>query len=725
MSDQIEPSRRDVDAAVSSGASAAALTAGRIDMLYRLGRHHLFLPFSAMCLAGVLYKHATPLWLATLPVLLQIAVAIATGELTAKYAKRDPKSDPLYWAQRYTFYSGFAGAAWGVGAVIWFVPDDFSAQAFLTVAFLGMTSAEYIARCAHRPAYLAHAVMSLGPLAVMLFLEQSPYATLSCVLVLFFGGVLYSYCSGISGMIDDAIRLRLENADLVLSLSQEKKVAETARDAAETSARAKSAFIANISHEIRTPLNALLGMAQLLERSELDRVQNGHVKVLLEAGRGLKTLLDDVIALSNHEGDEEAYSEEDCDAAQAVRTVARLLQPRAWEKQIRLGVTADTNLPRVAADPRRVRRVLLKLADNAVKFTDRGMVELRVLQQTNERGDPILRFEVCDTGHGLPPEMAGHIFEPFHPGDSSYARHNEGAGLGLAVSKRTVEALGGQIGYESEPGAGATFWFTVPAIRNAHIQTDEAEPIASDAAPPWGLTLLIACVDENVATQLTNLLEPFGNQLTFAANASDAAALISRESFDGVLADAAEADNLAGVLRVHAPLLALLRPGVRAPAAASAVLRWPATAGGLYCAIRDLLGRGAESGTSSKNAETDHNRNAAIDAQAFSALEKSLGLTTLIEILQSYMKTAEDLCAALAAASEAEKWSDAGRIAQDIAGAAGGLGLAALTNAARSFTQCVREEAAPEDLRKTADAIVGEHMRVAQALANLYPDLAA
>ena len=154
---------------------------------------------------------------------------------------------------------------------------------------------------------------------------------MTAVLVAFFGAVLISYSSGMGRLIDEGLSLRNENADLVVRLQNEKNEAILARDSAQASALAKSAFIANISHELRTPMNALLGMAQLLERAELPKQQADHVKVMLEAGRGLQTLLDDVIALTRD--DDDALEDEDCDPVQTARAVTRLLQPRAWEKR--------------------------------------------------------------------------------------------------------------------------------------------------------------------------------------------------------------------------------------------------------------------------------------------------------------------------------------------------------------------------------------------------------
>jgi signal transduction histidine kinase len=559
-------------AAAPVGSRDAAVFSDRVDILYRFGRHHLFLPFSALCIAGVLYLQIVPIWVAVLPFLLQIGATVYTGQLAEAYRRRNRDDSPMFWARRFTFASALSGAAWGIGAVIWFSPDFFPAQAFLTLAMLGMTATEFIARCSYRPAYLAHAATSLGPLAVMLLLAGNVYASMTSLLVLFFGGVLYSYCEGIAGLLDESVRLKRENADLVVQLSREKGDAETARDLAEASTRAKSAFVANISHEIRTPLNALLGMAQLLERSELDRAQKSHVKVLLEAGRGLKTLLDDVIALSRDEGEDRHVADEDCDAAQTARTVARLLQPRAWEKQLRLGVSAGTNLPRVAADPRRVRQVLLKLADNAIKFTPRGGVEIRVEAEDIADGGQRLRFSVIDTGFGIPPEMAANVFEPFLSGDNSYTRRNDGAGLGLAVAKRVIETLGGDIGFESEPGQGSTFWFTVPAIGADQSLPKEAGANA-DVSPPWGLALLVRIADDGMRTQIANMLEPFGNRLVFADSAAEAIGLAGRETFDAIVVGAPDADSIAAAPGVKAPLLALVSSGMRTPAAASEMLR--------------------------------------------------------------------------------------------------------------------------------------------------------
>ncbi|MGD0191163.1 MAG: ATP-binding protein [Rhizomicrobium sp.] len=700
----------------------AVIFAGRIDFLYRLGRFYLFLPFSALCIAAVLYTRVIPPWLAIIPFLLQIASAVVTSRLIGAYLRRAPAGDVVLWARRYVVASACSGAAWGVGAIVWFVPHHFPAEAFLALTFLGMTAAEFIARAVYRPAYLAHASCSLAPLAIMLALQGNMYAALSSVLVLFFGGVLFSYCEEIGAIFDEGLRLRRANVELVERLRRGKRDAELARDLAEASTRAKSAFVANISHEIRTPLNALLGMAQLLERSELDRAQKSHVKVLVEAGHGLKTLLDDVIALSRDEGEPETPVEDDCDPAQAARTVVRLLQARAWEKQLRLSVTTPSSLPRAAADPRKLRQVLLKLADNALKFTQRGGIDITVEEMTARDGKQTLRFSIADTGLGVPPDLAPHIFEPFLAGDNTYTRRQAGAGLGLAVARRVITSLGGDIGFESEPGEGSTFWFTVPAMVSHRTEARESEPIAGDAAPPWGLSVLVWSADENVRAQIAHMLEPFGNRLEFAKTIAETIANAGRSAFDAIIAGADDADIIAAAPGVKAPILALIQSGMRPAAAVDQSVRWPAGPGALYAALRDMLGRAADAGVLIEDATKNP---AAIDATAFAALEKSLGLSMLVEILQSYIKTAEELTRHLEAASQAEHWDEATRIAHDIAGSAGGLGLLALTAAARGFAQRVREGSDRAELKEAARYIGAEHRRVCKALANLYPELAA
>jgi len=690
--------------------------AGRIDILFSLGRHYLSLPFAVLCVSATLFAGGPVGIKPFLPLVLQLAVAIAAEQLAQAYKKRDRSEDSYYWAHRYTVVSAIAGLTWGIGVFFWYVPGSFPAQAYLCLAFMGMTATEFISRSAYRPAYLAHACFSLGPLVAMLLVQGDIYHGMTALLIVCFAAVLWSYCNGMSRLLNESIRLRLANAGLVRKLQAEKLEAEAARDEAQASASAKASFIANISHELRTPLNSLLGMAQLLERAELSTPQRDYVKVMLEAGRGLQTLLDDVIALT--QDDQDPHADYECDPVQAARAVARLLHPRSWEKRLRLTVTADANLPRAAADPRRVRQALLKLTDNGLKFTDSGGVEIRV-DAVERGGGPFVRFAVIDTGLGVPSEVVPRLFKPFSPGDTSYARRDQGAGLGLAVVKRVAEAAGGEVGFESEAGHGSTFWFVLPAAGPVAAPSELGE--RDLVAAPSNLHLLVYADDDEVHKQLVRALEPFGNKLSFAQSSAEAVLRASREEFDGVITAARHADMLASAPGAKLPVLALLSNGERAPICANAVLRWPADAQEIYTALATLRPVAADAAAPRPSEEVV----AAIDAAAFSALEKSVGAATLVEILKSYIATAEHLCAELGDASNEANWEQAGRLAQDIAGSASGLGLLAMTAAARSFASAARQGANAHNLRNDAQKIVVEHERVRLALANLYPDLVA
>jgi signal transduction histidine kinase/HPt (histidine-containing phosphotransfer) domain-containing protein len=683
---------------------------GRIDLLYALGRHYLSLPFAVLCVPATMVAGHAPGILPLVPLMLQLVVVIAAEELTSDYKRRPKDSDPRFWARRYTFVSAISGASWGVASLFWFVANSFPAQAYLAMAFLGMTATEFIARSAHRPAYIAHTLFALGPLVGLLVWQGGLYAGCAAILITLFAGVLISYCHGMARLLDESIHLRNKNGELVVKLRREKSEALHARDEAQASARAKAAFIANMSHELRTPLNALLGMAQLLERAELPKQQKDHVKVMLHAGRGLQTLIEDVIALTRD--DHRSRDDEDCDPLQAARIVVRLLQPRAWEKQLRLTLSAAPGLPRVAADPRRVRQILLKLVDNALKFTERGLVDIRL--DLDENGQSV-RFCVSDTGHGVAAEVAPLLFSPFSLGDSSYARKQQGAGLGLAVAKRVVEQTGGTIGFTSKPEEGAQFFFTLPVSNMASAFAGEPEETESRLMPPTGLSLLLFLPNPAVADTIESLLEPFGNHVVRVESLAEAEEQANLESFDAIITGAGEADMLAAAPGSKTPLIAVLLRGNRAPHATGNLLRWPVEADLLYSTLDHVC--------EAKNQEEAASA-AAINPEAFSTLEKSVGVKTLVEILQCYITTAEQLTGALAEACAQEKWDEASRSAQDIIGAAGGLGLAAVTLAAREFARKARDGENRHELCNAAQAVVGEHLRARQALIHLYPEVA-
>jgi signal transduction histidine kinase len=550
-------------------------------------------------------------------------------------------------------------------------------------------------------------------IAVALLGSIGPLTSITLVLV--FCCALWGHARRYRKLWDEKVQLCGDAAELQRQLTDQKKIAETVREAAYANERAKSGFISNISHELRIPLNAIIGMAQLLERSEFAKEQRDQVKVLLESSRELKTLLDDIIALSQPADEPLAAPEDGCDAGRAARTVVRLLQPNAWEKRLRVSINVESGLPRAAADPHLLRRVLLKVVGNAIKFTERGGIDITLDTTSDERGAAKVRCTIADTGPGIPGHLLPAIFEPFTKQDDSYASRHGSSGVGLAVAKQLVESAGGTMGVESEPGSGTSFWLTLPAMKAGPFGESASD---GGVTPPTNLAILAFLPDEAMRSAVDRLLTPFGNSVVHSATLAQAVTMSARGGYSIVIAAAASVDALAAAPGQRTPILALAAAGQDHPHSADIVMRWPASAGTFFSAVSSITEDAAHT-------VDDAEAEAALDAKAFADLEKSLGFKTLIDILQSYLHAAEELAAALAAASEKEDWNHASRLAQDFAGAAGGLGLSALTTAARSLAQSARDGADGYVLAMGTSGIIAEHARVRAALHRLYPDLSA
>jgi PAS domain S-box-containing protein len=269
----------------------------------------------------------------------------------------------------------------------------------------------------------------------------------------------------------------------------------------------KDEFVSMVSHELRTPMNGVIGMTGLLLDTDLAPEQREYTEAVRSSGEALHAVINDILDFSKVEAGKLELEVTDFDVLEVVEDVVELLAPQAQTKGLELAASVQPEVPRfVRGDPGRLRQVLLNLAGNAIKFTDHGEVVVRVDPAVNSaesrHGQPaaetaapvLLRFEVADTGVGIPPEAQARLFQAFSQADSSTTRKYGGTGLGLAISKQLVERMGGMIAVESTPGRGSTFAFTVQLARAA------APPALARRGGLEGVPVLI--VDDNATNRM-------------------------------------------------------------------------------------------------------------------------------------------------------------------------------------------------------------------------------
>jgi signal transduction histidine kinase/CheY-like chemotaxis protein len=458
------------------------------------------------------------------------------------------------WRRRAIWLASTAGAVWGVGfPLMWHLATD-RERAFVGIIFAGLVAASSAALSAIQPALLGFIL----PLWLGLFMGLAMTAKdrLDAALAAASLVLLPLLRRGTQVMHDEFER----TIHLMHSKDRLTKDLEAARDAALAAARARSDFVSMMSHELRTPLNGVVGLTTLLLDTPLDPDQRELAKGAHTSAQMLVGLIDGVLDLSKIDAGRLELDCTDFDLNLELETLRTVLALRAREKGLSFCIEVNGTVPpAVRGDWFRLRQVLVNLIGNALKFTERGQVTVRVQVQGGRPGPVRVRFEVADTGPGLSREQQARLFQPFVQADRSIARRFGGTGLGLSISHRLVALMGGALEVLSVDGQGATFSFEVSLEVGA-------EPRPGPAPMPVRRSGRVAVCDDNDINLVvaTRLLQRLGFEVVAARGGTELVRLAAtRGPFDLVVLDLQMPD-----LDGYQTLAALRDAGVRGPAMA-------------------------------------------------------------------------------------------------------------------------------------------------------------